>query len=98
MCVDDKSGTGRRIICGRGKEYEEKTEYCYSGHLCGSDSTSWLHCHQGMGRATAIESMVNIRTGLDLSGVISITYQMKTENPSQKDIEDTIYKLQQRVF
>ncbi len=39
----------------------------------------------------------NIITGLDLSGGVSITYQIKAENPSQEDIDDTIYKLQKRV-
>ena len=39
----------------------------------------------------------NIITGLDLSGGVSITYQVKGENPSQEDIDDTIYKLQKRV-
>lgn len=47
---------------------------------------------------TGTGSMANIRTGLDLSGGVSITYQTKTENPSQEDMDDTIYKLQQRVF
>ena len=42
-------------------------------------------------------SMANIRTGLDLSGGVSITYQSATPNPSQEDMQDTIYKLQQRV-
>lgn len=39
----------------------------------------------------------NIITGLDLSGGVSITYQIKGENPSQEDMDDTIYKLQKRV-
>ena len=39
----------------------------------------------------------NIKTGLDLSGGVSITYQVKGENPSQADMDDTIYKLQKRV-
>ena len=38
----------------------------------------------------------NIKTGLDLSGGVSITYQAKG-NPSAEDMEDTKYKLQQRV-
>ncbi len=42
-------------------------------------------------------SMSNIYTGLDLSGGVSITYQATEENPSQEDMDDTIYKLQQRV-
>lgn len=39
----------------------------------------------------------NIKTGLDLSGGVSITYQVKGDNPSQADMDDTIYKLQKRV-
>ena len=39
----------------------------------------------------------NIRTGLDLSGGVSITYEATEKNPSQEDMADTIYKLQQRV-
>ncbi len=38
----------------------------------------------------------NIKTGLDLSGGVSITYQAKG-NPSAEAMEDTKYKLQQRV-
>ena len=39
----------------------------------------------------------NIKTGLDLSGGVSITYQAKEANPSSEDMSDTIYKLQKRV-
>ena len=40
----------------------------------------------------------NITLGLDLSGGVSITYQVVgDENPSAEDMGDTIYKLQQRV-
>lgn len=46
---------------------------------------------------TGTGSMANIRTGLDLSGGVSITYQSATPNPSGEDMQDTIYKLQQRV-
>ena len=42
-------------------------------------------------------AMRNIRTGLDLSGGVSITYETKEAAPSQSDMDDTIYKLQQRV-
>lgn len=42
-------------------------------------------------------AMKNIRTGLDLSGGVSITYETKEAAPSQADMDDTIYKLQQRV-
>ena len=42
-------------------------------------------------------AMKNIRTGLDLSGGVSITYETTEAAPSQKDMDDTIYKLQQRV-
>lgn len=39
----------------------------------------------------------NIKTGLDLSGGVSITYKAKDKNPSASDMADTIYKLQKRV-
>ena len=46
---------------------------------------------------TGTGAMSNIRTGLDLSGGVSITYQAKEDNPSSEDMSDTIYKLEQRV-
>ena len=46
---------------------------------------------------TGTGSAKNIKTGLDLSGGVSITYQAKGDNPSQEDMDDTIYKLQKRV-
>ncbi len=43
-------------------------------------------------------SASNIKQGLDLAGGVSITYQVVgDEEPSQADMSDTIYKLQQRV-
>lgn len=39
----------------------------------------------------------NIKLGLDLEGGVSITYQVKDENPTEKEMSDTIYKLQKRV-
>lgn len=40
----------------------------------------------------------NIKQGLDLAGGVSITYQVVgEEEPSDDDMRDTIYKLQQRV-
>ena len=42
-------------------------------------------------------SAKNIKTGLDLSGGVSITYQAKDSNPSAEDMSDTVYKLQKRV-
>ncbi len=39
-----------------------------------------------------------IRLGLDLSGGVSITYQVKgEETPSAEELKDTVYKLQKRV-
>lgn len=46
---------------------------------------------------TGTGSARNIKTGLDLSGGVSITYETSVENPSAEDMQDTIYKLQQRV-
>lgn len=42
-------------------------------------------------------AMSNIKKGLDLAGGVSITYEADEANPSQEDMNDTIYKLQQRV-
>lgn len=42
-------------------------------------------------------SVSNIKTGLDLSGGVSITYKTVESFPSQEDMDDTIYKMQQRV-
>lgn len=39
----------------------------------------------------------NIVLGLDLAGGVSITYQIKEDNPSEQDIQDTIMRLQQRA-
>lgn len=39
----------------------------------------------------------NIKTGLDLSGGVSITYQTTKENPTSDEMKDTIHKLQKRV-
>ena len=39
----------------------------------------------------------NIKLGLDLAGGVSITYQAKGEKPSEKEMSDTVYKLQKRV-
>ena len=39
----------------------------------------------------------NIKTGLDLSGGVSITYESDDANPSMEDMDDTVYKLQRRV-
>ena len=38
-----------------------------------------------------------IKLGLDLSGGVSITYQIMDENPSEQDIEDTKSKLEERA-
>lgn len=42
-------------------------------------------------------AMHNIKTGLDLSGGVSITYEADTANPAADDMDDTVYKLQRRV-
>ena len=44
-----------------------------------------------------LKSMHQINKGLDLAGGVSITYQTVEENPSSQDMDDTVYKLQQRV-
>ncbi len=52
----------------------------------------WGYDGNGTGNAS------DIKLGLDLAGGVSITYQVVgDENPSETDMADTIYKLQQRV-
>ena len=46
---------------------------------------------------TGTGGLRSIPLGLDLSGGVSITYQVLDENPTEKDMGDTIYKLQKRV-
>lgn len=47
--------------------------------------------------STGIGEEMSIPLGLDLSGGVSITYQIVDENPGAEDMSDTIYKLQKRV-
>ena len=47
--------------------------------------------------ATTAKGDKSIILGLDLSGGVSITYQIMTENPTQTDINDTIAKLEERA-
>ena len=47
--------------------------------------------------STGIGEEMSIPLGLDLSGGVSITYQVMDENPSAEDMSDTMYKLQKRV-
>ena len=47
---------------------------------------------------TGTGSAKNINTGLDLAGGVSITYQaVGDETPTQEQMNDTVYQLQQRV-
>ncbi len=52
--------------------------------------------YQGIGKKHT-GSAKNIELGLDLAGGVSITYEVVGKKVSQKDIDDTIYKLQKRV-
>ena len=47
--------------------------------------------------STGVGENMSIPLGLDLSGGVSITYQVVDDNPSAEDMSDTIYKLQKRV-
>ena len=47
--------------------------------------------------ATKSNGDKSVILGLDLSGGVSITYQIMTENPTQTDINDTIAKLEERA-
>lgn len=51
---------------------------------------------QGLGKHH-IGKAENIVLGLDLAGGVSITYQIKEDNPSEQDIKDTRQRLQQRA-
>ena len=47
--------------------------------------------------ATEESANNTVKLGLDLAGGVSITYQTVDPNPSDVDMQDTIYKLQKRV-
>mgnify|MGYP000790188257 CR=1 FL=1 len=49
------------------------------------------------GESTKDKDYQNIKLGLDLSGGVSITYHIKDKNPSDKDVNDTIAKLEERA-
>lgn len=49
------------------------------------------------GKTDNQEKSAGIKLGLDLSGGVSITYQIVNKNPSQTDINDTIAKLEERA-
>ncbi len=53
-------------------------------------------CYSGIGN-NGYGSAADIKLGLDLAGGVSITYKTVEENPSQQDMDDTIYRLQKRV-
>ncbi len=50
----------------------------------------------GIGKAN-LGNARNIRLGLDLQGGVSVTYQAKKANPTKQEMDDTVYKMQQRV-
>ncbi len=51
-----------------------------------------------LGGTIAKDRDKGVKLGLDLSGGVSITYQVAgDETPSAEDMSDTIYKLQKRV-
>lgn len=47
--------------------------------------------------STGTGAAKHIKTGLDLSGGVSITYETSKESPSEDEMNDTVYKLQKRV-
>ena len=71
------------------------------GYLCGTiirDSKAALQKDHTATVSTDSEASKNtVKLGLDLAGGVSITYQAVEENPSDEDMSDTVYKLQQRV-
>lgn len=50
----------------------------------------------GIGQGHAL-SAKNIRLGLDLAGGVSVTYEATKENPTAREMDDTVYKMQKRV-
>lgn len=44
-----------------------------------------------------VGSAEKIRLGLDLKGGVSVTYQAKKDNPTEQEMDDTVYKMQKRV-
>lgn len=42
-------------------------------------------------------SIYDVKLGLDLAGGVSITYETVKDDPSQEDMDDTIYKMQMRA-
>ncbi|HIY01327.1 MAG TPA: protein translocase subunit SecD [Candidatus Blautia faecipullorum] len=60
--------------------------------------TAFLCYTAGIGIGpTGTGSAKNIKTGLDLAGGVSITYQAKDSDPDSEDMSDTVYKMQKRV-
>ena len=60
--------------------------------------TAFLCYTAGIGLGpTGTGSAKNIKTGLDLAGGVSITYQAKEKNPDSESMSDTVYKMQKRV-
>lgn len=55
----------------------------------------WYTC--GIIKRTKQGKSDAIKLGLDLAGGVSITYQVKGPTPSDKDMQDTIVKLQNRI-
>ncbi len=52
--------------------------------------------YTGIGKGSK-GSAKNIRLGLDLAGGVSVTYEAVKENPTAQEMQDTVYKMQQRV-
>ena len=67
-----------------------------SGETSVDESTISDETAEESGKTSKI-STGKIKLGLDLAGGVSITYQTVDPNPSDEDMADTIYKLQQRV-
>ena len=48
-------------------------------------------------RSTGMGEDRNLKLGLDLAGGVSITYEVDGDTPTDEQMADTIYKLQQRI-
>ena len=94
MCDHDKSCVGRQV---RKEMRDEKGKSFLSLFLVIAVTVLFgVSCMYGVD-LKGTGAAKNINLGLDLEGGVSITYQVKGDNPSQKDMDDTVYKLQKRV-
>lgn len=77
-----------RGVNGHNATVVEKTTDPETGKVVTSSAVKFKY---GKGAAA------NIKLGLDLAGGVSITYEADKANPTNTEMQDTVYKLQKRV-